>query len=106
MKESFIAAICAKKKVLLTFHSKEDQGTLVRTCAPMDYGPKRKAHDQSDRFHLWDYDSDKKMHTLGLLPSQVIKMEVLDKTFDPAEFITWDVKTSPWHVPRDWGQYS
>ena len=106
MKDAFIAAIHAKQKVLLTFHSKEDHGTLVRTCAPMDFGPSRHASDKSDRFHFWDYDSDKKMHTLSLTPSQIVKIEVLDKKFSPAEFITWNVAANPWFVPRDWGEYS
>lgn len=103
MKNQFIAAIHAKKKVRLTFHSKEDNATLVRTCAPMDYGPSSRAHDKSDRFHLWDYDSDKQRHTLSLLSPQVISIQVLEENFDPAEFVNW---TTGWHVPRDWGRYS
>lgn len=103
MKNGFIAAIHSKNKVLLTFHSKEDNGTLVRTCAPMDFGPSSRAHDKSDRFHFWDYDSDKQRHTLSLLPEQVISIHVLGEMFNPAEFITWQ---PAWHVQRDWGQYS
>ena len=29
-------------------------------------------------------------HTLSLLPEQIISIEVLNETFDPAEFVTWD----------------
>lgn len=103
MKNEFIAAIHSKNKVRLTFHSKEDNGALVRTCAPMDYGPSSRAHDKSDRFHFWDYDSDKQRHTLSLLPEQVISIQVLGETFNPGEFVTWP---TAWHVQRDWGQYS
>ncbi len=53
-KEAFISAIHAKKKVRLTFYSKDDGGTIVRTCAPMDYGPSRRAHEKNDRYHVWD----------------------------------------------------
>lgn len=106
MNEDFINAIHSKNKVKLTFYSKEDNTVLERTCAPMDYGPSRKAHDKSDRYHLWDYDSDQKWHTLSLLPEQIIGVEVLSETFDPAEFVTWDLEKSPWFIERDWGNYS
>lgn len=103
MKDSFIGAIHSKSKVRLTFHSKEDGNALIRTCAPMDYGPSTRAHNKSDRFHFWDYDSDTERHTLSLLPEQVISIEVLPDTFDPAEFVTW---APNWIIKRDWGAYS
>jgi hypothetical protein len=106
MKDQFIQAIHDRRKIRVTFFSKEDGTTLCRKCAPMDYGPKRKAKNQSDRFHYWDYESDEKNHTLGLLPNQIQSIVVLDEEFNPAEFITWDTKQSPWHVPRDWGEFS
>lgn len=103
MEKKFIAAIHSKNKIRLTFFSKEDQSILVRTCAPMDFGASRRAADKSNRFHFWDYDSDKKHHTLSLLPNQVQSIEVLEQTFDPSEFVTW---TPNWIVGRDWGHYS
>lgn len=106
MKEDFIGAIRAQNKVKLSFHSKEDGVILERICAPMDYGPSRRTFDKTERYHLWDYDSDQRKHVLSLLPKQVVAMEVLDDRFDPAEFVTWDVKKSPWFVERDWGDYS
>lgn len=103
MKESFIGAIHTKNKLRLTFYSKEDGHALIRTCAPMDYGPSSRAHNKSDRFHFWDYDSDTERHTLSLLPEQVISIEVLSATFDPAEFVTWRPN---WVIMRNWGAYS
>lgn len=103
MKETFLESILTKKKVMLTFYSKEDQQPLTRKCAPMDYGPSRRAKDKSDRFHLWDYESDKKNHVLSLLPSQIIEIRALDESFEPSEFITWNCN---WFFPRDWGKYS
>jgi len=103
MKEEFIAAIHSKSKIRVTFFSKEDGHALSRVCAPMDFGPSRRAADKSDRFHMWDYESDTKNHTLSLLPHQIQSIEVLPEHFDPAEFITWQTN---WFVPRDWGQYS
>lgn len=106
MREKFISAIRSKNKIRLSFYSKEDGQEIVRICAPMDYGPSRKAKNQDDRYHLWDYDSDKASHTLSLLPDQVVRMEVMNETFDPAGFITWSTVKSPWFVTREWGMYS
>lgn len=103
MEDEFIAAIHSKSKVRVTFFSKKDAHNLSRVCAPMDYGPSRKAADKSDRFHMWDYESDTKNHTLSLLPDQIQSIEVLAEQFDPAEFITWQTN---WFVPREWDQYS
>jgi len=106
MHDTFIAAIHAKEKVFLRFFSKEDGTTLDRTCAPMDFGPSRRAKDQSDRYHFWDYDSDTGRHTLSLPPGQIVSIEPAGDTFDPAEFISWSTSESPWLVQRDWGQFS
>jgi hypothetical protein len=72
----------------------------------MDYGPSRRAKQKNDRFHFWDYDSDTQKHTLSLNPEQISNLQVLDDTFEPAEFITWDITKSPWFISRDWGPYS
>ncbi len=104
--ELFIASINSQRRILLTFYSKEDGRQLVRSCAPMDYGPSRRAHDKSDRYHFWDYDSDTGRHTLSLLPSQIVQMTPLQDGFEPAEFVTWNVRTSPWFISRNWGSYS
>jgi hypothetical protein len=106
MKDEFIQAIHDRHKLELTFFSKEDGHELVRTCAPMDYGPSRRANNKDDRYHFWDYDSDTKRHTLSLLPDQVTGIKVLSEKFAPEEFITWNTQTSPWFVQRDWGQFS
>ena len=102
----FIQAIQEKRKVRLTFFSKEDRASLSRICAPMDFGPSRIARVKNDRYHLWDYESDTEEHTLSLSPDQVEGMVILDEYFDPAEFITWSTVSSPWFVQRDWGEYS
>ncbi len=106
MKEDFVKAIHDKRKVRITFLSKEDQGLLTRLCAPMDFGPSRRATDKSDRHHLWDYESDKSNHVLSLLPNQIHSIEVTDDAFDPSQFITWDTKKSVWFIERNWGEYS
>ena len=102
-KEKFIEAIQNKTKIKLTFFSKEDGYNITRLCAPMDFGPSRRAHNKDDRFHLWDYESDKKNHVLSLLPNQIANMEFTEESFDPAEFITWPTN---WFITRDWGKFS
>ena len=103
LKDEFIQAIHDKKKVRVTFYSKDDRGYIVRKCAPMDYGPGRHPHKKNNRYHLWDYESDSGQHTLSLNPEQIKECEILDETFDPSELITWDTS---WFVKRDWGIYS
>ncbi|MGU3585912.1 hypothetical protein ACLBYD_22400 [Rhodococcus sp. C26F] len=104
--DTFIKAIHEAKKVRLTFFSKEDRSPLTRICAPMDFGPSRITKDRQPRYHFWNFDSDKKSHTLSLPANQVISIELTNDTFDPSEFITWDINASPWHVARNWGAYS
>lgn len=103
MKEDFVGAIHTKNKVRVTFYSKEDGVALSRVCAPMDFGPSRRAHSQDDRFHSWDYESDQKNHVLSLPQEQVRSIEVLPDTFDPSEFVTWRPN---WIIQREWGSYS
>lgn len=101
--KQFVSGIHTQTKIMLTFFSKEDRSQLVRTCAPMDFGPSRRAKNPADRYHFWDYDSDTGRHTLSLLPEQVVNMQLMDEHFDPAEFVTWNAQ---WFLPRDWGVYS
>lgn len=106
MHDDFIRAVNEKKKVRVTFFSKEDNGILHRKCAPMDFGASRRAKEKNERYHLWDYESDKNNHTISLSPQQIQAIEILDEDFDPSEFVKWDVNQSPWHIQRDWGVYS
>ncbi len=103
MKNKFIEAIHNKTKIYLTFFSKEDSRSLTRLCAPMDFGPSRRAHNQSDRYHFWDYESDERNHVLSLLPNQVKGMKFTQEYFNPSEFIDWETK---WFIERDWGKFS
>lgn len=106
MKEEFIEAIQKRRMVSVKFFSEEDMGVLTRKCAPMDYGSTRKYRDGRDRYHLWDYESDETPHPLLIVPESIESLQVLDETFDPAGFVTWDTVTSPWHISRDWGPFS
>lgn len=105
-KSAFLVAIQTLVKVRISFNSKEDKQVLTRVCAPLDYGPSRRAKDKSDRYHFWDFESDTTNHVLSLKPEQVVSIELLKEHFDPSEFITWDTKVNSWFIPRHWGKYS
>ena len=102
----FISAIHNKKKVMITFYSHEDKDYLQRKCAPMDYAASRRDRSMTLKYQVWDYDSDKKPHPLGLLADQIRSFVVLEESFEPSEFINWDTRKSPWSVERDWGIHS
>jgi hypothetical protein len=104
--ELFTKGIHDTLKIRLTFFSKEDNSHLIRLCAPMDYAISRQYKDGLNRYWFWDYDSDCGSHNLGLLPAQIVKMELLADIFEPNEFVTWDTKKSPWTISRNWGMFS
>ncbi len=82
----FLEAINDKKKISVRFYSQPDSGVLDRVCAPLAYGPGADAKDGLNRYWLWDYASDPGLHTLSLLPQQIVDLQVLGEGFDPAEF--------------------
>lgn len=104
--QTFVTAIHSKKKLKLTFFSKQDRGQLIRMCAPMDFGPSRRAKNKLDHYHFWDYESDTQNHVLSLPPEQIVQMQSTEESFDPIEFITWDLKEAPWFLQRNWGVLS
>src|SRR5438445_8240787 len=81
----FIEALRDRKKVRVQFHSRTD-GVLDRVCAPMAYGPGGEMSDGLNRYWLWDYESDTGACALGLMPQQIVDLQMLGETFDPAEF--------------------
>ena len=84
--DQFIAAMNEKKKICVRFYSKPDSGVLDRVCAPMDYGPGSACQDGLNRYWLWDYLGDTGSHHLGLVPQQIVDLQVLGEGFDPAQF--------------------
>ena len=99
----FIEAIGEKKNVSVRFYSKADSGVLEHVCAPMDYGPGSGIPDGLNRYWLWDYSSNTSTRILGLLPQQIVDLQVLGELFNPADF---GVRPSPWSIPRDWGSHA
>lgn len=101
--EIFIAALHERRKVEVTYDSLKDGSVVRRTAAPMDFGPKAKEKDPTERYHIWDYDSPSGAHTSSLKADQIRSITILDDSFDPADFVTW---TPNWHISRDWGHLS
>ena len=106
MKNNFVSAIHKKQKIYLTFNSIDGGLIIKRKCAPLDFGPCVRNELKNNGYHFWDYNSDKKNSILCLNPYQIINIEISDERFDPAEFVTWNTKTSPWQIKRNWGLYS
>ena len=82
----FLEALNDKKKVSVRFFSKADNGVLDRVCAPISYGPGENG-DGLNRYWLWDYASTTGEHTLGLVPQQIVELQVLGEMFDPLPFM-------------------
>jgi hypothetical protein len=95
----FIEAIQAKKKVCVRFYSKADNGVLDRVCAPMDYGPGGEVDDGLNRYWLWDYAGNRGAQALGLVPQQIVDLQVLGEVFDPGQL---NVRPAQWSIPREW----
>jgi hypothetical protein len=102
--DDFISAIQEKKLVKVLINSKE-KGEIQRICVPFDFGPSRRKNLKvnPDRYHFCDLDSPDGSHNLSITTEHLLKLEKLEKKFDPADYISWKPN---WFVSRDWGVYS
>ncbi|MCB2311625.1 hypothetical protein LGL55_10530 [Clostridium tagluense] len=98
----FINAINKKFIVKVKVNSNE-KGIIERQCVPFDYGLSGRYKDGLERYHFYDLDSPEGKHNLSILPMQLIEITLLDKTFEPGDYVKWEPK---WIVKRDWGAYS
>lgn len=96
----FLDAIGQKRLVRIEFYSHPDGGAVDRECAPLDYGPVPGTTDAPNRYWVWDPAATAGANPLGLLPDQIIALQVLGKDFDPA---TFSLGARAWAVPRAWG---
>lgn len=99
--ETFINAIHTKTVLKVTMNSKE-KGLIVRTCAPLDYGPQKKFKDKSNRYMFYHFETK---HPSPMLPEQIRGIELINEHFDPGDIVTWNPPYD-WHIARDWGVYS
>ena len=102
----FLDAIAAKRRISVRFNHPKEGRELVRTCAPLDFGPLRGSKDPEPRYQLWDLEAKRKPFNLALRAGDILEMKLLDATFDPAAIITWAFKAGAWAIPRDWAEFS
>jgi hypothetical protein len=70
-----------QKKVRLTFYSRKQRRSLVRTCAPLHYSEGVGAGDDKDCYYFWDFNAKKGSNFLALAPSKIASMEPTDEPF-------------------------
>ena len=83
----FVEAIRDKKKVRLTFLSKERSDSTKKLCGPVFYSASVVEKD-SGCYYLWDFESNTGNHFLALSPSQIVSVEPTEESFDLVEFFT------------------
>ena len=102
--DTFIEAIHEKKIVKITFIAKNDSYPRVRKCVPFDYSTSKIDKDKILKFQMYDLDSPNGQHNLSLHPDQIIEIEKLNETFEPADYVKWE---PDWNIKRNsWGIYS
>jgi hypothetical protein len=82
----FLTAVQDKNKVSVRYYSRADDGVVDRICAPLEYGPGAENQDGLNRYWLWDYARPPGSRRLGLVPKQIVELQVLGEVFDPAPF--------------------
>lgn len=114
----FVQAIKDRRKIRLIYSSEASDTCLfqaklsapmdysTKLSAPMDYHPDRRATDKSDCYYFWDFGESNNGTPLILEPDKIISMDLDKETFDPSDFVTWDVRELPWFLKRDWGKFS
>jgi hypothetical protein len=97
--EVFVQAIRHRKKVQVTFFSEGHEGTASRLCGPVFYSPCAAGIDSSC-YYLWDFETNADNHFLSLAPSRIVRMELVDESFDLVEFFTCKEQTDGSHCGR------
>lgn len=95
----FLQAIGEKKLIRIGFYSLPDAGTVNRECAPLDYGAAPDAADELNRYWIWDYANTAGANPLGLLPDQIVGVQVLGTAFAPEQL---GLEGRAWNTPRAW----
>lgn len=83
----FIRGIEQKRRLKLTFFSREHQRNLVRQCAPLHYSKGKIEGDDLDHYFIWDFEATKGNNFLALPQSQIVSMELTEDTFRFEDFV-------------------
>jgi hypothetical protein len=95
----FLNAIAERNLIRIEFYSKPDMGVIDRECAPLDYGPEAGVEGGQNRYWIWDYADSTGANPLGLVPEQIVSVQVMGKSFVPHELRLGPRK---WFIPREW----
>ena len=85
-KEAFTRARKETKKVLLTYFSGEFSLFLTKLCIPIQHVHSLTEYD-NDFYYFWDEQGDVGDRLFGLMPSDIVYLELSDDSFDPSDYI-------------------
>ena len=80
--EVFIEASVKKRTIKLKYFNKKKCQNLSKECAPLHYSKGKIEGDDLDSYYIWVFEAMRGCHFLSLPTSQIISMEILDKTFN------------------------
>lgn len=84
--DTFAKAVREKRKVKMTFFINGESDIKDKIFGPVFYSTSV-ARDGSDCYFLWDFTSEEGSRILGLVPSQIVSMELAEEPFDIEEFL-------------------
>ena len=91
-----------EKRLVAIVADTDSKGRIERECVPYDHGPSQVRNWQVC-FHFLNLDSPspKGPHIFSCLENDLISIKLLNKKFDPAEYITEQID---WYIERNWGE--
>jgi hypothetical protein len=82
----FVQGIEQKRKIKFTLYHKINQQHLVRHYAPIYYSKTPVEEDCPEAYYVWDLEDIEGGQFLALPPSQIVKMELTEETFNTEDF--------------------
>ncbi|MEL6152358.1 MAG: hypothetical protein AAFR56_22190, partial [Chloroflexota bacterium] len=97
--DAFTDALRNRRKVKVIIKRKGKPTPLIATCAPLDHD----VRGGVPMFHFYKFAwKHHRAHIVSIEAENLTRLETLDESFDPADFIDWDVKQKPWVVARNY----
>lgn len=102
----FIQAVNERRKIIVTYLNEEDNFVKSGHLVPMDCSCDYVGKEYFDCYQFWDYQKGFDSFPVVLSSEQILNIKFDEESFDPAEFVTWDLSQLPWCLKRDWGLFS
>jgi hypothetical protein len=83
-------AVKNHNKIIITYYSGQENLYMTRLCVPLYYNQPF-SNGSSDCYYFWDEDADVGERILSLVPSQIQLIQISDETYNPAEYICYEV---------------